>query len=104
MRRYRLLQSLYVYEHHAFGEITDAQLAELRAHLGRREQLLYGTAFAVAKTGARVLPARARGLARTAFALAQRQTPYWRPEPIPGSFRDMREVLDHHAPRRGAGA
>ncbi|MDX6621546.1 MAG: hypothetical protein QOK36_3932 [Gaiellales bacterium] len=93
-RRYRMLQILYVYEHHRFGAITDEELAELRAQLGSGEQLAYGTAFAVAGAVARILPARARGLVRTGFALVQRQTPYWRPRPTPGRYGNMSEVLD----------
>ena len=106
-RRYRMLQALYVYEHHHFGEITDAQLDELRAHLGTRERVAYGTLFGVAAAGAHVLPARIRAGVRTAFALAQRQTPYWRGARTPGRFRDMRDVLDRfdgHRPRAEAGA
>jgi 2-polyprenyl-3-methyl-5-hydroxy-6-metoxy-1,4-benzoquinol methylase len=103
-RRYRMLQSLYVYEHHRFGEITDEQLRELQAHLGRGEKLAYGAAFGAASAAARVLPARARALARTGFALAQRQTPYWRPGQIPGSYRDMAEVLDAFDGDRPPGA
>ena len=98
-RRYRMLQSLYVYQHHTFGEITDEQFGELHGRLGKGERTVYGAAFGLASAGARVLPARARGLARTAFALAQRQTPWWRPEPIPGRFRDMTEVLDAYDTR-----
>jgi hypothetical protein len=90
-----MLQILYVYEHHTFGEITHEQLAELQAHLSRGERIVYGTAFGIASVGARVLPRRARGLVRTAFALGQRQTPYWRPGNTPGRYRDMHEVLNH---------
>src|SRR3954453_2827970 len=39
-RRYRMLQALYVYEHHHFGSITRAQLDELRVRLRRRERLV----------------------------------------------------------------
>ncbi len=96
-RRYRMLQALYVYEHYHFGSITRAQLDDLRDRLNRRERLLYDAAFAVAAAVARVLPAGARRVARHAFALAQRQTPYWRPGRDPGEYADMREVLDHFA-------
>jgi hypothetical protein len=94
LRRYRMLQSLYVYQHHSFGSVTDAELDELRARLTRREQLAYGTTFTVASAGSHLLPARARRIAGVAFALAQRQAPYWRPGRIPGRFRDVRDVLD----------
>src|SRR5215218_6194342 len=93
-RRYRMLQALYVYEHHHFGSITREQLDELRARLRRRERLIYDAAFAVAAAVARVLPPVARRAARHAFALAQRQTPYWRPGRDRGDYGDMREVLD----------
>ena len=96
-RRYRMLQALYVYEHHHFGSITRAQFDDLRDRLNRRERLLYDAAFAVAAAVARVLPAGARRVARHAFALAQRQTPYWRPGRDPGEYADMREVLDRFA-------
>jgi hypothetical protein len=99
-RRYRMLQALYVYEHHYFGEITGEQLDELRAHLSQRERMAYGTLFKAAAGTSRVLPARARKGARTAFALAQRQVPYWRPRQTPGRYRDMREVLDRFDARR----
>jgi glycosyltransferase involved in cell wall biosynthesis len=93
-RRYRMLQILYVYEHHYFGAITREQFEELRGRLRRGERIVYATMFTVAAGGARVLPARARKLVRQAFALAQRQTPYWRPRHTPGRYRDMRQVLD----------
>jgi hypothetical protein len=96
-RRYRMLQALYVYEHHHFGSITREQFDDLRRRLSRRERVGYDAAFAVAGAVARVLPAVARRAARHAFALAQRQTPYWRPGRDPGEYADMREVLDHFA-------
>jgi glycosyltransferase involved in cell wall biosynthesis len=99
-RRYRMLQALYVYEHHHFGSITREQFDELRVRLRRRERLVYDAAFAVAAAAARVMPAAARRAARHAFALAQRQTPYWRPGRERGEYGDMREVLDRfEAPR-----
>jgi glycosyltransferase involved in cell wall biosynthesis len=101
-RRYRMLQALYVYEHHHFGSITRAELDELRARLRPPERLLYDAAFAVAGAVARILPPFARRAARPAFALAQRQTPYWRPARDPGAYRDMGEVLDRFAPERPA--
>jgi glycosyltransferase involved in cell wall biosynthesis len=99
-RRYRMLQALYVYEHHHFGSITREQLDELRARLPRRERLVYDAGFAVAAAVARVLPAVARRAARHAFALAQRQTPYWRPGRDRGDYGDMRDVLDRFEPPR----
>src|SRR4051794_14965285 len=96
-RRYRMLQALYVYEHYHFGSVTDEQFDDLRGRLRRRERVVYDAAFAVAAAVARVLPAGARRAARHAFALAQRQTPYWRPGRDPGEYADMREVLDHFA-------
>jgi glycosyltransferase involved in cell wall biosynthesis len=101
-RRYRMLQALYVYEHHHFGSITREQFEELRSRLRRRERLLYDAAFAVAAAAARVTPAPARRAARLAFALAQRQTPYWRPGRDRGEYGDMREVLDRFDPPRPA--
>jgi hypothetical protein len=101
-RRYRMLQALYVYEHHYFGAITRAELDELRVRLRRRERVLYDAAFAVAAVVARVLPPVARRAARHAFALAQRQTPYWRPGRDPGEYRDMGEVLDRFEPEQPA--
>jgi glycosyltransferase involved in cell wall biosynthesis len=99
-RRYRMLQALYVYEHHHFGSITREQLDDLRARLRRRERLVYDAGFAVAAAVARVLPPVARHAARHAFALAQRQTPYWRPGRDRGDYRDMREVLDRFEAQR----
>jgi glycosyltransferase involved in cell wall biosynthesis len=99
-RRYRMLQALYVYEHHHFGSITREQLDELRARLPRRERLVYDAGFAGAAAVARVLPPVARRAARHAFALAQRQTPYWRPGRDRGDYGDMREVLDRFEPPR----
>jgi hypothetical protein len=47
-----------------------------------------------------VLPPVARHAARHAFALAQRQTPYWRPGRDRGDYGDMRDVLDRFEPPR----
>jgi hypothetical protein len=99
-RRYRMLQILYVYEHHYFGTITREQFEDLHGRLRRGERIVYGTMFTVAGALARVLPARARRLVRQAFALAQRQTPYWRPRNAAGRYRDMRDVLDRFDVRR----
>jgi hypothetical protein len=93
-RRYRMLQILYVYEHHHFGSITREEFDELHQELSRGERLAYGAIFAIASAFSRVLPARARALVRQAFALAQRQTPYWRPGRDRGPYRDVLEVLD----------
>jgi hypothetical protein len=93
-RRYRMLQILYVYEHHYFGSITREQFDELRAQLHRGERFTYGTMFAVARALSRIVPARARPLVRQLFALAQRQTPYWRPGRDRGPYRDVLDVLD----------
>ena len=92
--RYRMLQVLYVYEHHYFGAITREQLDELRERLRPTERLVYGTIFGVASALARIVPARVRPLVRQAFALAQRQTPYWRAKRDRGPYRDVLEVLD----------
>jgi glycosyltransferase involved in cell wall biosynthesis len=99
-RRYRMLQILYVYEHHYFGAITREQLEELRAHMRQSERIAYGTLFNVAAVGSRLLPSRARKAVRTVFALAQRQTPYWRPKQTAGRYGDMRDVLDRFDARR----
>ena len=103
-RRYRMLQALYVYENHHFGPIGRADFEDLRGRLRRRERLLYDAMFAVARGGARVLPAPARRAARHAFALAQRQTPFYRPVREPGRYPDMRAVLDRYDTRRPAAA
>ena len=92
--RYRLLQILYVYEHHYFGAITREQFDELRERLLPTERVVYGTIFRVASALARIVPTRVRPLARQAFALAQRQTPYWRAKRDRGPYRDVLEVLD----------
>ena len=104
LRRYRMLQSLYVYEHHYFGSITRDELDELRDRLPGPERMAYTAAFSAAALGARVLPASARRLVHQAFALAQRQTPYWRPANVAGRFSDMRDVLDHYDRRPASGA
>jgi hypothetical protein len=99
-RRYRMLQALYVYENHHFGPIGRADFEDLRGRLRPRERLLYDALFAVARAGARVLPAPARRAVRHAFALAQRQTPFYRPVREPGSYPDMRAVLDRYDVQR----
>ena len=76
--RYRRLQIVYVYEgHHLRESIHESELDELRRLIARRERILYGIAFSLLRTLARIAPSKLRAAIPGALLLAERQFPAW---------------------------
>ena len=100
VRRYRMLQILFVYEgHYLRSSVGVAELGALQRHMTRLERAVYGAAFAVIGRLYRLLPGR-RGDISAMLALAARQFPAWDPGHDPDRYRDILDVVEQVDPQR----
>jgi hypothetical protein len=94
-RRYRMLQILYVYEHHHLtGTVARAEFDELRAHLRPWERFVYGAGAVIAKALRPLIPKRLRAAIHYAYTLAQRQTPHFNPGRSQDRYDTILDVFD----------
>lgn len=94
-RRYRMVQSLYLYNgHHLRGTISSEQLAQLYTHLRAPERFLYNVAFACLAGAMRVLPASLHRYVAGLVNMCSRQFPWWDPVRDPVHHQDITEVVE----------
>jgi len=94
-RRFRLLQSVHVYEERFVHERIGAEdLAALEARLRPRERRLYRGCARVAGWLARVLPPRLRRASEYVYRRALRQFPRWDQTALPGRYASVLDVFE----------
>jgi hypothetical protein len=99
-RRFRLLQTAYVYERALAGaEDAVAAVPAVEAYLTRRERALAQAAFALCLHIGPRLPPLARRVARGAFyELVLGQFVHWDPPRVRGRYGSLLDVFEHPPP------
>jgi len=95
-RRFRLLQSVSVYEgHYLAGTVSAEQLAAMERYLRPRERALARAAMGVAKLAARLLPPRiSSGLHAAFHHLVLGQYIAWNPPKLRGAYATLLDVFE----------